>query len=1048
MTEKEYLDLEGLGLYDENIKKIISKNSLADSISINTIDAIINDQLIESSNEELTIIPAKYYRIEFNEIYASNSSATKPLSAALTELKFYNNNDNEVSVSDVSVSSYYLDDIRYSASKLVDNSFSTMWSSKNIEGPHWIEFTFLEPIILSKISIAPRSELRHGVPNILSFYASEDKASWYKIGYYENLKDTWIDQNTFQDFSLEPYKTNLNLNRQLLDLQGFKYYHKNHSNKKANIDSPIFTGTPKADNPDVEDNSNRLATTKFVNDLFKKAGLIALDKELAAQAHEARMQEWSKLGLGLFIHWGVYAAWDGKYQGINELNEEVNVNVTYNAEWLMLRAKIPTEIYKTKSSSFTGELWNAEEIARMAYQAGMKYIVITSKHHEGFSLFSNPGNSSWDIDDTPCRNTILQELKDACDRYGLKFCLYFSQSFDWTEEGGFGRERGDYLGEDPYTEEQHMAYLEKTINTIKILMERYDPYVLWYDMGFTDSKYYIPFYEAQELYWPNVITNDRLASNRNLYGDFRTSERVPGAGNDKYSEACFTLNNTWGYNSSNDTLTGYNSMNPEIILKDFILNSLAAGQNCLLNIGPRANGSVPEMQKSRLRFLSKFFQKYGIVTGGKRANEISYPDWGYMIKTDDTTLKCFIFEPETENIDLYGFDPTYISSVRVYDAADEYSINNYEITEYGIKLLTPLNSYSYDEEINELNTTITNNANLGVVEIKFKQPIISLEAKPLDKFQFLSARCFSLGGNSSKKYRTNAITISGNGSCYTEFIWSGDNGIYNIIKNISLTSGENNAGTISITNCSNGNESIFNLNNLVTDTISDTIILNHGIRYKISIKRTNGSNSETMIFNNISFEPNNSDITYTEVDHITGTRYQYINTNYMPNNNTKVEIDFMQTAKNSTRIGIVAGLEDPRFIIGTDTNSNRLRFDFGTVKESYTDTNSYPILNNRYVVTLDKGKCYVDGVELSNIDMSSEAAFAATVPLFLFADSGYPQDGVKFLGNMYSAKIWENNELVRDYVPVKRDYDGVYGMLDKVNNKFYRSASSIDFTFE
>ena len=80
--------------------------------------------------------------------------------------------------------------------------------------------------------------------------------------------------------------------------------------------------------------------------------------------------------------------------------------------------------------------------------------------------------------------------------------------------------------------------------------------------------------------------------------------------------------------------------------------------------------------------------------------------------------------------------------------------------------------------------------------------------------------------------------------------------------------------------------------------------------------------------------------------------------------------------------------------------------------------------------------------------MSSEAAFAATAPLFLFADSGYPQDGVKFLGNMYSAKIWENDELVRDYVPVKRDYDGVYGMLDKVNNKFYRSASSIDFTFE
>jgi len=95
----------------------------------------------------------------------------------------------------------------------------------------------------------------------------------------------------------------------------------------------------------------------------------------------------------------------------------------------------------------------------------MKYIVITAKHHEGFSLFPNE-NSSWDIDDTPCRDTVLQELKDACDKYGLKFCLYYSQYYDWTEEGGFGKEKSDYLNSDPWTEEQHLSYMEKTINSI------------------------------------------------------------------------------------------------------------------------------------------------------------------------------------------------------------------------------------------------------------------------------------------------------------------------------------------------------------------------------------------------------------------------------------------------------------------------------------------------------------------------------------------------------------------------------------------------------
>lgn len=1041
----EFLNLEGLQLYDQKIKQEIKEKTLPDSISTGIIDAVINNKLIEGAEGELTTLPARFLRIEFNEIYASKINATKPLSACLTELKFYDENNNIIRASSIIASSVYQDSTTYAAEKLIDSNTATMWSSKNIEGTHWLEVSFAEPVFLSKISIAPRKDVETGVPNILSFYASKDKAFWYKTGYFENLKDTWVNEKTFQDFVLNPYKENLTLNRQLLDLTGFQYYHNNHSAKKADIDSPIFAGTPQATTPEIEDTSDRIATTKFVKNLIEKTGVAALKEEVAAQAHEERMREWSNLGLGLFIHWGVYAAWDGKYVGLNELGEEVNLNVTYNAEWLMHRAKIPAATYKTKSSEFTGEFWNAEEIARMAYQAGMKYIVITSKHHEGFSLFSNPNYSSWDIDDTPCRDTVLQELKDACDRYGLKFCLYFSQCYDWTEEGGFGKEQSSYLGQDPWTEEQHMAYLEKTINSIKLLIDKYNPFVLWYDMGFSDSKYYKALYEAQELYWPNVITNDRLAQNRNLYGDFRTSERVPSNGNNKYSEACFTLNNTWGYNSTQDSITGYNSMTPEIILKDFILNSLSVGQNCLLNIGPKANGVVPEMQKSRLRFLSKFFQKYGVIQGGQSYQEVSYPDWGIMVKTNDNTLKCFVFEPKEENKELYGFDPTYISSVRVFDAADEYSSANYEITEYGIKLLTLLNSLSYTEKIDELNTTITNDANLGVVEIKFNQPIVTLQAKPLGAFQHLSARCFSLDGNIQKKYRTNTITMNRKSSCYTEFIWTGDSGAYNILKNISVSSDDINAGELIITNCINKNKQTFNLAN---ESTIEPVLLAKGVRYSVKIVKPANSNSETTIFTNIYFEPSDFQATYTEVDHITAKNYQYINTEFNPTSNTKLEVDFMSTKQNSTRLGIVAGLEDPKFIIGVDVSSNKFRFDFGTIKEKYTDANSYTILNNRHIAALDKGKCYIDGEEISALDMSSEAKFAATSPIFLFADSGYLQDGVKLLGNMYSAKIWDNDVLVRDFVPVRRDFDGVYGMLDKVNNKFYSSATSIGFTCE
>lgn len=1050
-STNDAVTLATAGTYsDKNIIfNITTEGSQYNSIPLENIEAVINEQIISDGN--LTEFPVKYYKIEFNAIYSTNGKPG-PASAAITELEFYDIDGNKIIPFSISASSIYQDSDTYNTNKLIDGKFNTMWSSKNLDETHQLKIIFSNPIILSKIKIAPRNGMEHGVPDIISFYASEEDTFWYQIGYFENLKDSWVDENTFQDFNLEPYKTDINVNKKFLDFNGLKYYHMNHGVLKANIDSPSFTGEPVAETPNLDDNSNRLATTKFVQDLFKNSGAALLDKEFAAKAHKERMQEWSKLGLGLFIHWGVYAAWDGKYKGLNELGEDVDINVTYNSEWLLCRSKMPAETYKSKSNYFTGKLWNAEEIAKMAYQAGMKYIVITAKHHEGFSLFSNE-NSSWDIDDTPCRNTILQELKDACDKYGLKFCLYFSQCYDWTEEGGFGKESSQYLGSDPWTEEQHMAYLEKTIKSIQYLVKTYDPYVLWYDMGFSDKKYYQPFYEAQELYWPNVIVNNRLAANRNLFGDFATPERVSGNGLDQYCEACFTLNNTWGYNSSNDTLSSYNGMDVEKIFKDFILDSIGKGQNCLLNIGPKPDGSVSEMQKSRLRFMSKFFQKYGTITGGSRANKTSYPDWGYMIKTDDKTLKCFIFEPNVSNINLYGFDPTYITSVRIYDADDEYSESNYEKTEFGIKLLNPLKSYSETEYISMFNTTITNDANIGVVEIKFSQPIISLEAKPLNTSEYITARCFSVKNYATKNYRNNQISIAGNGYCSTDFIWAGDSGIYNISKSISTGTDTINTGKITITNCTNGEKYIFELENLAIDDIEETIVLINGFRYKIEIERingnTSGNNQTSMIFNKISFELNNQDVTYTEVDHITAKQSQHIDTTFMPSNNTKVEVDFMQTAKNSTRMGIVAGLENPRFILGTDSTNNRLRYDFGSIKEQYTEDNSYSILNNRHVMTLDKGKCYVDGIELTDLDMSSSGGeFQATSSLWLFADSGYNQNNVKFMGNMYSAKIWENDELVRDFVPVKRDYDGIYGMLDKVNNKFYRSATSADFTYE
>ena len=112
----------------------------------------------------------------------------------MTEIELYDLDGNEIIPIGIAADSIY--GTGYDTSKLIDKKFNTLWSSKNTDDLHWLEFTFLNPVYLNKIKIYPRSGIEHGVPNIMSFYASEMADSWYSIGYFENLKDTWIDENT------------------------------------------------------------------------------------------------------------------------------------------------------------------------------------------------------------------------------------------------------------------------------------------------------------------------------------------------------------------------------------------------------------------------------------------------------------------------------------------------------------------------------------------------------------------------------------------------------------------------------------------------------------------------------------------------------------------------------------------------------------------------------------------------------------------------------------------------------------------------------------
>lgn len=413
----------------------------------------------------------------------------------------------------------------------------------------------------------------------------------------------------------------------------------------------------------------------------------AVNYNLARKIKERKikdMEEWFKLGSGMFIHWGVYSVLAGHYTGKNIDGEDVDDDVTYNAEWIMNLLKIPDATYKQYESGFTAANWNADSVARMAYDCGMKYIVITAKHHEGFTLYDSQ-YANWDIKSSGAiGKDPLMELKQSCEKYGLKFCLYFSQVRDWMAEGGFGQSYK--TGSDPYTEAQHFAYINMTVNILKEMIGKYNPYVLWYDGPDADDKYSNVLLQSQLVNYPQVIVNWRLQKGYKV-GDFATGEGFYFQGDRsvwKYAENCYTINGSWGYWAAKDTAANTYSLNR--VLCGDILQSKCRNQNALINIGPKADGTVSWHVKELLRGIGSFVQKYGTFENTFSPNIYSFPKWGRVLVKNKKTLKLYVCDNST-SVKLDGILTKFIKSVRVYDIQDEYSTSNWNVnSDYSVTI--------------------------------------------------------------------------------------------------------------------------------------------------------------------------------------------------------------------------------------------------------------------------------------------------------------------------------------------------------------------------
>ena len=329
-----------------------------------------------------------------------------------------------------------------------------------------------------------------------------------------------------------------------------------------------------------------------------------------AQVKPDKMDWWKEAKFGLFIHWGVYSVPAGVYNG---------KDVEGIGEWIMNRGKIPKATYQAYAKEYNPVKYNPEAWVKMAKDAGMKYLVITSKHHDGFANFATKA-SKWNIvDATPYGKDVLKPLAEACHKAGIRLGFYYSQAQDWNNGGSASGGKWDKAQEGSMDE-----YIDKiAVPQVQEILSNYGQVdILWWDtptdMTKERAEKFLPIIAKH----PNLITNNRLGGGYN--GDTETPEQfVPATGfPGRNWETCMTMNDTWGYKSKDN-----NWKSPTVIIQTLI-DIVSKGGNYLLNVGPTPEGLVPQPSIDRLQEVGKWMKINGEAIYGTTASPFSYLPWG------------------------------------------------------------------------------------------------------------------------------------------------------------------------------------------------------------------------------------------------------------------------------------------------------------------------------------------------------------------------------------------------------------------------------------
>ena len=346
---------------------------------------------------------------------------------------------------------------------------------------------------------------------------------------------------------------------------------------------------------------------------------------IAAETKEEkdnRMAWWREARFGMFIHWGLYAVPAGEWKG-----------ETKHAEWILTTAQIPVKQYEKFASQFNPVKFDAEQWVKVAKDAGMKYIVITSKHHDGFCLFDSKHTDYDVIDATPFKRDILKELSDECRKQGLKMCWYHS-IMDWHHPDYMPRRKWEKRSAEGADFDRYIKYMKDQVE--EIVTNYGEIGVLWFDGEWEstwDQKKGRDLYRFVRSLQPNIIINNRVGKGRagmagtfdpeTAAGDFGTPEQeIPATGLGYDWETCMTMNDHWGYNKND-----HNWKSKEDLIRKLV-DIASKGGNFLLNVGPTAEGLFPNPSIERLAAMGNWMKVNGESIYGTSASLFSKLNWG------------------------------------------------------------------------------------------------------------------------------------------------------------------------------------------------------------------------------------------------------------------------------------------------------------------------------------------------------------------------------------------------------------------------------------